>query len=151
MRRNRHARHLAKIEQYVYTPQLDRTRPNAYAMVIGAPPGAAIRPIGEVGRGLARRPGFVAIEAFCAAFGPGKKLTKIFVAVDSVGNVERVVQDHKDRNGMASVRAGSAWHRSIAAFPASSSAGSSVERPTGGGGSGCCPPGWESRRSLECS
>lgn len=42
---------------------------------------------------------FVPIEAFRAVFrpGPGKKLTKIFVTVDSVGNVERVVQDLKDR------------------------------------------------------
>ncbi|HXG03941.1 MAG TPA: hypothetical protein VNO23_11095 [Candidatus Binatia bacterium] len=40
---------------------------------------------------------FVPIEAFRAVFRPGKKLTKIFVTVDSVGNVERVVQDLKDR------------------------------------------------------
>jgi ABC-type antimicrobial peptide transport system permease subunit len=39
---------------------------------------------------------FVPIEAFRAAFKPGKKLTKIFVTVDSVANVERVVQDLKD-------------------------------------------------------
>jgi ABC-type antimicrobial peptide transport system permease subunit len=40
---------------------------------------------------------FVPIEAFRAAFRPGKKLTKIFVTVDSIANVERVVQDLKDR------------------------------------------------------
>jgi ABC-type antimicrobial peptide transport system permease subunit len=40
---------------------------------------------------------FVPIEAFRDAFRPGKKLTKIFVTVDSIGNVERVVQDLKDR------------------------------------------------------
>jgi hypothetical protein len=155
------AGHLAKIEEYVYTPQVDPSRPNAYAMVIGTPPGAAMRAIGEVdyenariiagralrpedararvsvvGRLYARQrlgiaePGpatlagqqvtlsgqpfqvvgvyttandfgdnhvFVPIEAFRDAFKPGKKLTKIFVTVDSVGNVERVVQDVKNR------------------------------------------------------
>ncbi len=161
LRRIPNARHLAKVEEYVYTPQVDPTRPNAYAMVIGTPPGAAMRAIGEVdyenarilagraltpeetrarvavvGRLYARQrlgiaePGdgslagqriilggeafqvvgvyttandfgdnhvFVPIEAFRAAFRPGKKLTKIFVTVDSVGNVERVVQELKDR------------------------------------------------------
>ncbi len=161
LRRIPNARHLAKIEEYVYTPQIDPTRPNAYAMVIGTPPGAALRAIGEVdyenariiagraltpadtrarvavvGRVYARqrldmaevgtRPlagqhitlggqafevigvyttandfgdnhVFVPIEAFRAAFRPGKKLTKIFVTVNSVGNVERVVQDVRDR------------------------------------------------------
>jgi ABC-type antimicrobial peptide transport system permease subunit len=161
------AGHLAKIEEYVYTPQVDPTRPNAYAMVIGTPPGAAMRAIGEVdyenariiggrplrpdddrarvavvGRLYARQrlgiaePGtaavagrqvvlggqpfqvvgvyttandfgdnhvFVPIEAFRDTFRPGKKLTKIFVTVDSVGNVERVVQDLKDRAKFAEV------------------------------------------------
>lgn len=161
LRRIPSASHLAKIEEYVYTPQVDATRPNAYAMVIGTPPGAPMRAIGEVdyenarilagrafrpedararvavvGRLYARQrlgmadPGsaplsgqqitlggqpfevvgvyttandfgdnhvFVPIEAFRAAFRPGNKLTKIFVTVDSVGNVERVVQDLKDR------------------------------------------------------
>ncbi len=48
LRRIPNARHLAKVEEYVYTPQVDPTRPNAYAMVIGTPPGAAMRAIGEV-------------------------------------------------------------------------------------------------------
>jgi ABC-type multidrug transport system fused ATPase/permease subunit len=48
LRRIPSAGHLAKIEEYVYTPQVDPTRPNAYAMVIGTPPGAAMRAIGEV-------------------------------------------------------------------------------------------------------
>lgn len=161
LRRIPSAAHLAKVEEYVYTPQVDPTRPNAYAMIIGTPPGAAMRAIGEVdyesarmlagralraedararvavvGRLYARQrlgipdPAstqlsgkeimlggqsfavvgvyttandfgdnhvFVPIEAFRAAFRPGKKLTKIFVAVDSVGNVERVVHELKDR------------------------------------------------------
>ncbi len=161
LRRIPNARHLAKVEQYVYTPQIDPTRPNAYAMVIGTPPGAAMRAIGEVdyenariiagrvlrpedaqarvavvGRLYARqrlgmteygagRPSgqrltlggqafevigvyttandfgdnhvFVPLEAFREVFRPGKKLTKIFVTVDSVANVERVVQDLRDR------------------------------------------------------
>jgi len=161
LRRIPSARHLAKIEEYVYTPQVDPSKPNAYAMVIGTPPGAAMRAIGEVdyenariiagralrledaparvavvGRLYARQrlgiaePGstplsgqqfslggqafqvvgvyttandfgdnhvFVPIEAFRDVFKPGRKLTKIFVTVDSVANVERVVQDLKDR------------------------------------------------------
>src|SRR5260370_4450740 len=39
---------------------------------------------------------FVPIEAFRAVFKPGRKLTKIFVTVDSVANVERLVADLKD-------------------------------------------------------
>lgn len=161
LRRIPNAAHLARIEEYVYTPQIDPMRPNAYAMVIGMPPGAAMRAIGEVdyenARIIAGRPlqpedvrarfavvgrlyarqrlglvdaegaplsdrqvilsgqtfqvvgvyttandfgdnhVFVPIAAFRDAFRPGKKLTKIFVTVDSIGNVERVVQDLKDR------------------------------------------------------
>ena len=48
------AAHLAKIEEYVYTPQVDPTRPNAYAMVIGTPPGAAMRAVGCFGDGFLR-------------------------------------------------------------------------------------------------
>jgi hypothetical protein len=43
-----HAAHLARIDEYVYTPQIDTARPNAYAMIIGLRPGAAMRAIGEV-------------------------------------------------------------------------------------------------------
>jgi len=167
LRRIPSSRHLAKIEEYVYTPQVDPTRPNAYAMIIGTPPGATMRAIGEVdyenariiagraltaedaqtrvavvgrlyarqrlgtaGRGNDALSGlqialggqpfrvvglyttandfgdnhvFVPIEAFRGAFKPGKKLTKIFVTVDSVGNVERVVQDLKDRTNFPEV------------------------------------------------
>ncbi|MBI2999624.1 MAG: ABC transporter permease [Deltaproteobacteria bacterium] len=42
------AKHIAKIEEYVHTPQIDATKPNAYAMVIGLRPGAPMRAIGEV-------------------------------------------------------------------------------------------------------
>jgi hypothetical protein len=161
LRRIPSAAHLARVDEYVYTPQVDPSRPNAYAMVIGLPPGAAMRAIGEVdyenariigGRGLApvdaearaavvgrlyarQRLGietpsdhalrdaritlngrpfavvgiyttendfgdnhvFVPLEAFRATFNPGRKLTKIFVTVDSVANVERVVADLEDR------------------------------------------------------
>ncbi len=160
VRRIPHATHLARVDEYVYTPQIDTARPNAYAMIIGLPPGAAMRAIGEVdyenariiaGRGLGaadagssvavagrlyarQRLGieaadnglagkqiilnghpfavvgiyttendfgdnhvFVPIEAFRAVFKPGRKLTKIFVTVDSVANVERVVADLRDR------------------------------------------------------
>jgi ABC-type antimicrobial peptide transport system permease subunit len=161
VRRIPNAVHLARVDEYVYTPQIDTARPNAYAMIIGLRPGAAMRAIGEVdyenarivaGRGLTpadaaarvavvgrlyarQRLGveatsdsalggkqitlngqpfavvgiyttendfgdnhlFVPIEAFRAVFKPGRKLTKIFVTVDSVANVERVVADLKDR------------------------------------------------------
>lgn len=161
VRRVPHAAHLARLDEYVYTPQIDTARPNAYAMIIGLHPGAAMRAIGEVdyenarivaGRGLAtadaqahvavagrlyakQRLGietasdqslagkqiilngqpfavvgiyttandfgdnhvFIPIEAFRATFRPGRKLTKIFVTVDSVANVERVVADLEDR------------------------------------------------------
>lgn len=43
-----HARHLARVDEYVYHPDVDASRRNAYAMVIGLHPGAALRAIGEV-------------------------------------------------------------------------------------------------------
>ncbi len=145
-----HARHLARVDEYVYKPEVDPAKKNAYAMVIGLHPGAALRAIGEVdyenarivaGRNLTaadadanvaivgrlyaeQRLGtekrivlggrsfdvvgiyttandfgdnhvFIPINAFRAAFNPGKKLSKIFVTVDNVANVERVVDDLK--------------------------------------------------------
>ncbi|MBI3056356.1 MAG: ABC transporter permease [Betaproteobacteria bacterium] len=153
------ARHLARVDEYVYKPDIDPSRKNAYAMIIGLHPGAALRAIGEVdyenarivaGRSLAAEDGnanvaiagrlyaaqrlgisdpaelaraekqitlngrafkvigiyttandfgdnhvFIPIRAFRATFNPGKKLSKIFVTVDSVANVERVVADLK--------------------------------------------------------
>lgn len=146
-----HARHLARVDEYVYKPQVDASRKNAYAMVIGLHPGAALRAIGEVdyenarilaGRNLTtadadanvaivgrlyaeQRLGrekrivlngrafdvvgtyttandfgdnhvFIPINAFRETFNPGKKLSKIFVTVDHVANVERVVDDLKN-------------------------------------------------------
>ncbi len=155
------AGHLARVDEYVYKPEVDPSKKNAYAMVIGLHPGAALRAIGEVdyenarivaGRNLqsddensnvaivgrlyaAQRLGisdpaelaraekqivfngrpfkvmgiyttandfgdnhvFVPINAFRAAFNPGKKLSKIFVTVDAVFNVERVVAELKER------------------------------------------------------
>ncbi|MBI2315467.1 MAG: ABC transporter permease [Betaproteobacteria bacterium] len=144
------ARHLARVDEYVYKPEVDPSRKNAYAMVIGLRPGAALRAIGEVdyenarimvGRNLKaddenanvaivgrlyaeQRLGsekrvvlngrsfnvvgiyttandfgdnhvFIPINAFRATFNPGKKLSKIFITVDNVANVERVVADLK--------------------------------------------------------
>jgi len=153
------ARHLARIDDYVYKPQVDASKKNAYAMVIGLHPGAALRAIGEVDYENARIVGgrnvqagdenanvaivgrlyaeqrlgianasdlaraerhiefgeqrfkvigiyttandfgdnhvFIPINAFRATFNPGKKLSKIFVTVDSVANVESVVADLK--------------------------------------------------------
>ena len=42
------AKHITKIEEYVHAPQIDATKQNAYAMVIGLRPGAPMRAIGEV-------------------------------------------------------------------------------------------------------
>lgn len=153
------AAHLARVDEYVYAPQVDPAKPNAYAMVIGLRPGAALRAIGEVdyenarlvagrsfhpddaqarvavvGRlyatqrlGLTkgadgalpdRQPVlngqplqvvgvyttgndfgdnhvFIPIAMFRETYKPGRKLSKIFVTVDSVANVERVVRELK--------------------------------------------------------
>lgn len=159
VRRLPSARHLVRLDEYVYTPQVDARRKNAYAMLIGLRPGSALRAIGEVDYENARivagrafrtedageavaivgrlyaeqRLGvaeanaaglekldlalggrrlrvigiystgndfgdnhvFVPIEVFRAIFNPGKKLSKIFVTVDSVANVERVAVELK--------------------------------------------------------
>lgn len=159
VRRIPHAAHIVRVDEYVYTPQIDPSRLNAYAMVIGLHPGAALRAIGEIdyenarivaGRafqaedasarvaivgqlyarqrlGFSSGPNgslpnhtlslngeafrvigvyatgndfgdnhvFVPIGPFRAVFRPGNKLSKIFVTVDSVANVERVVEDLK--------------------------------------------------------
>jgi putative ABC transport system permease protein len=47
-RRIPNAKHITKIEEYVHAPQIDATKQNAYAMVIGLKPGAPMRAIGEV-------------------------------------------------------------------------------------------------------
>jgi len=152
-----HASHIAKIEEYIYTPQIDPSKENAYAMIIGMRPGSAMRAIGEIdyenarliaGLGLQekdidkrvavvgklyakQRLGlaelteraltgkevllngqpfraigiyttendfgdnhvFIPLAAFRETFHPGKKLGKIFVTVDSVVNVEKVVEE----------------------------------------------------------
>jgi ABC-type lipoprotein release transport system permease subunit len=159
VRRIHSARHLARVDEYIYAPQMDARKKNVYAMVIGLHPGAALRAIGEVDyenarivAGRAFRPEdagapvaivgqlyarqrlgvadpattdlarlefavgarrvraigiyttandfgdnhvFVPIGVFRQAFNPGNKLSKIFVTVDSVANVERVVEDLK--------------------------------------------------------
>lgn len=145
------ARNLARVDEYVYTPQVDPSKKNAYAMVIGLHPGAALRAIGEVdyenariltgrsfqagdaganvaivGRLYAEQRQadkqivlngqpfkvigiyttandfgdnhvFIPINAFRTVFNPGKRLSKIFVTVDSVSNVETVVAELKER------------------------------------------------------
>lgn len=48
VRRIPSARHLARVDEYVYKPFIDPSRKNAYAMIIGLRPGAALRAIGEV-------------------------------------------------------------------------------------------------------
>ena len=159
VRRIASARHIARVDEYVYEPQMDARRKNVYAMVIGLHPGAALRAIGEVDyenarivAGRALRPEdagapvaivgqlyakqrlgiadpagadleriefavgqrrvraigiystandfgdnhvFIPIQVFREAFDPGKKLSKIFVSVDSIANVERVVEELK--------------------------------------------------------
>jgi hypothetical protein len=145
----RSAGHITRVDEYIYAPQMDASRKNVYAMLIGLHPGAALRAIGEVDYENARivagrtfRPEdaaapvaivgqlyaradlarlefaigtrrvrvigiyttdndfgdnhvFVPIEVFREGFDPGKKLSKIFVTVDSVANVERVVEELK--------------------------------------------------------
>ncbi len=153
------ARHIARIEEYIYTPQIDPSKENAYAMIIGMRPGSAMRAVGEIdyenarliaGRALQemdtekpvavvgklyakQRLGlaelteatladrevslngkpfrvvgvyttendfgdnhvFIPLAAFRETFRPGKKLGKIFVAVDSVANVKKIVEELK--------------------------------------------------------
>jgi len=48
VRRISNADHITRIEEYVHTPEIDPTRPNAYAMIIGLRPTAPMRAIGEV-------------------------------------------------------------------------------------------------------
>ncbi len=43
-----HAGHIIRIEEYIYTPQIDPRKENAYAMIIGMRPGSAMRAIGEI-------------------------------------------------------------------------------------------------------
>ena len=161
IRRIPSAHHLARVDEYVYKPDIDPSKRNAYAMVIGLHPGAALRAIGEidyenanivagralrsddaqasvavVGRLYARqrlaiseaseaslagrqvvlngRPFqvigiyttgndfgdnhvFIPIEVFRATFNPGRKLSKIFITVDAVANVEKVANELKQR------------------------------------------------------
>jgi len=47
-RRIAHAQHLARVDEYVYKPEMDASKGNAYAMIIGLHPGAALTAIGEV-------------------------------------------------------------------------------------------------------
>lgn len=42
------ARYIKKVEEYVHSPQVDPSVPNAYAMIIGLRPGTPLRAIGEV-------------------------------------------------------------------------------------------------------
>jgi putative ABC transport system permease protein len=149
--------HVVKVEPYVFQPQIDPSKENAYAMIIGLQPGSALRAVGEidyesaeivaggplrpedaaadvavVGRLYARqRLGVTAPEeavgrtfelkgvpyrvvgvyATGNSFGDnhvfipmassqrtyrsGEKLGKIFLTVDRVQNVERVVRELK--------------------------------------------------------
>lgn len=48
VRRIPSAGHIARIEEYIHAPEIDATRPNAYAMIIGLRLTAPMRAIGEV-------------------------------------------------------------------------------------------------------
>ena len=48
IRRIPNVEHIVKIEEYIHAPQVDPSRPNAYAMIIGLQPYAPMRAIGEV-------------------------------------------------------------------------------------------------------
>ncbi|GAC1405645.1 MAG: hypothetical protein NVSMB6_00570 [Burkholderiaceae bacterium] len=43
-----HASHLVRVDEYVNKPEMDASKGNAYAMIIGLRAGAALRAIGEV-------------------------------------------------------------------------------------------------------
>lgn len=58
------ARYITKIEEYIHSPQIDPSVPNAYAMIIGLRPGSPMRAIGEVDYENAR---IVAGRGFTAA------------------------------------------------------------------------------------
>ncbi len=152
-----HAANLARVDEYVNKPEMDASKGNAYAMIIGLPAGAALRAIGEVdyenakivagrsivagdasarvavvGKLYAKQrlgisqpsdlpPGgrqflfngqpfqvigiyttandfgdnhvFMPMQAFRDTYHPGAKLSKIFVTVDSVANVDQVVKE----------------------------------------------------------
>lgn len=152
-----HVHNLARVDEYVNKPEMDASKGNAYAMIIGLPAGAALRAVGEVdyenarivagrsivpsdanarvavvGKLYAKQrlgisqatdlpPGgrqflfngqpfqvigiyttsndfgdnhvFMPLQAFRDTYHPGTKLSKIFVTVDSVANVEQVVEE----------------------------------------------------------
>jgi len=150
--------HIEEIEAYVFQPQIDPSKENAYAMIIGLQAGSALRAVGEidyesaeivVGRSLqpedegkdlavvgslyaVQRLGvsepeeaigrmfelksiryrvvgvyttgnnfgdnhvFIPITSFQRAYRSGEKLGKIFLTVDRVQNVERVVRELKE-------------------------------------------------------
>jgi len=48
LRRLASAGHVVRLNEYVYAPQVDARRKNAYAMLIGLHPASALRAIGEV-------------------------------------------------------------------------------------------------------
>ncbi len=194
-----HARHIVKIEEYIYTPQIDPSKENAYAMIIGMRPGSAMRAIGEIdyenariiaGRTLQeediekpvavlgklyakQRLGlvelseatlagrevslngkafrvvgvyttendfgdnhvFIPLAAFRETFHPGKKLGKIFVTVDSVANVEKVVEDLKaipEADVVTTPEAVSTARTTLGSIAATSSFGSIILFAVGG-------------------
>ncbi len=149
--------HINKIEEYVFQPQIDPSKGNAYAMIIGLQAGSALRAVGEIdyesaemiaGRSLQpadegedlavvgrlyamQRLGaatpeeaigrtfelnglpyrvvgvyttgnnfgdnhvFIPIRSFQQTYRSGEKLGKIFLTVDRVQNVEKVVRELK--------------------------------------------------------
>jgi len=67
VRRLASARHIVRLDEYVYTPQVDARRKNAYAMLIGLRPGSALagfrlRAIGFVFQGFNLIPNLSALE-----------------------------------------------------------------------------------------
>ncbi len=194
-----HARHIVRIEEYIYTPQIDPSKENAYAMVIGLRPGSAMRAIGEIdyenarliaGRALGeddadqwmavvgalyakQRLGlaeatdavladrevvlngqafrvigvyttdndfgdnhvFIPLAAFRDTFQPGKKLGKIFVTVDSVANVDTLVEDLKtlpEADVVTTPEAVSTARTALGGIAATSTVGSVVLFAVGG-------------------
>jgi len=149
--------HVVRVEPYVFQPQIDPSKENAYAMIIGLEPGSALRAVGEIdyesaeivaggplrsedaaadvavvgllyarqrlgvavpeeavgrtfelngvpyrvvgvyttGNSFGDNHVFIPMTAFQRTYRSGEKLGKVFVTVDRVQNVERVVRDLK--------------------------------------------------------
>lgn len=87
------AAHIVKVEEYVHTPQIDTSVPNAYAMMIGLRPGSPMRAIGEVDYENAR---IIAGRAFDA-----QDADRDVAVVGRLYAQERLAIENADKTGLA--------------------------------------------------